>query len=467
MQKFILGISWRVALLTALLLAACWLAIGSYSTWAGAAVVGSMAVGMVFNLHHYVTDANRKVARFLESVRYSDFAVRYTTNNPKGETFAELNRQFNEVLEAFRQARAEKEANLQFLHAIVQHLSTGVLAFDHLGNVLLSNTAAFQLLGIYRLRQISDLPEQHRELARLLHGLKSKGKALYQPEPGRQLAVQGAALTLRGQPVRLVTLQNIFPELQSKELEAWQNLTRVLRHEIMNSIAPIASLVGTMQSIVKEELAPNSAANASTLADLGEALDTVADRSAGLMHFVDAYRQFSSVPKPKPTEFLVKKLLEKIAHLLAPSLRNASIALEIATQPDDLSLRADAEQVEMILINLIKNAREAFETADGGQWAADGGRQAVDGAALIPHRPSLITISSGLNSAGRVFIEVADTGPGIEANLLEEIFIPFFTTKDSGTGVGLSLSKQIMQQHGGNIRVASARGEGAHFVLEF
>ena len=454
MRRFILGISWRVAVLTALILAASWAAVGEAGTWLGAALIFGLALGMVFNLHYYVTDANRKISRFLESVRYSDFAVRYATSNAKGETFAELNRQFNEVLEAFRQARAEKEANLQFLHTIVQHLSTGVLAFDQTGNLLLSNTAAFQLLGIYRLRQITDLPDNHRELAQLLRNLKSKGKALYQPEPGRQLAVQGAALVLRGQPVRLVTLQNIFPELQSKELEAWQNLTRVLRHEIMNSVAPIASLIGTMQTIVKEEL-PRNTDNAAALTDLDEALDLVADRSRGLMNFVDAYRQFSAVPKPKLAEFRVKKLLEKIAQLLGPGLKNAGIALETQLEPDDLMLTADPEQIEMILINLVKNAREAIETAAGGRRPG------------IPHPPSLIRIKSGISEKNRVFIEVADTGTGIDPQLMEEIFIPFFTTKESGTGVGLSLSKQIMQLHGGNIRVASTPGEGARFVLEF
>lgn len=452
MRRFILGISWRVAVLTALILAASWAAVGEAGTWLGAALIFGLALGMVFNLHYYVTDANRKISRFLESVRYSDFAVRYSTHNLKGETFAELNRQFNEVLEAFRQARAEKEANLQFLHTIVQHLSTGVLAFDQTGNLLLSNTAAFQLLGIYRLRQIADLPDNHRELAQLLRNLKSKGKALYQPEPGRQLAVQGAALVLRGQPVRLVTLQNIFPELQSKELEAWQNLTRVLRHEIMNSVAPIASLIGTMQTIVKEEL-PRNTDNAAALTDLDEALDLVADRSRGLMNFVDAYRQFSAVPKPKPTEFPVKKLLDKIAQLLGPSLKNAGITLETQLEPDGLMLTADPEQIEMILINLVKNAREAMGTADG--------------TSLKNQNPKLVTIKSGTGETGRVFIEVADTGTGIDAQLMEEIFIPFFTTKESGTGVGLSLSKQIMQLHGGNIRVASMPGEGARFVLEF
>lgn len=444
MRSFTIGLTWRILLLTAVI-GGIW-HFGFNENWAG--MIAFLALGMYlgFNMHHYVTDSNRKFTRFLESVRYSDFAVRYAAQAQKGDTFGELNRQFNEVLEAFRQARAEKEANLQFLHTIVQHLATGVLAFDHNGQLLLSNTAAFQLLDVYRLKTLDDLPESHQELALLIKNLKSKGKLLYQPDASRQLSVQGTVLLLRGKQMKLVTIQNILPELQRKEVDAWQNLTRVLRHEIMNSITPISSLIGTMQEIIKSDFTADNQ-NKAALADLEEALQIIASRSQGLMDFVNAYRAFSSIPKPKIAEFYVGKMFEKVVHLFQTNLKATGITVEVRAQPENLVATGDPDQIEMILINLIKNAIEALQNS--------------------AQQPRLLRISAGMGAQGKVQMEVEDNGPGIDPQLLEEIFIPFFTTKETGTGVGLSLSKQIIQHHNGNIRVRSTPGEGARFVLEF
>jgi Signal transduction histidine kinase involved in nitrogen fixation and metabolism regulation len=399
-----------------------------------------LAGAAAYSLFRYVNDTNRRLARFFESVRYSDFAIRFAASKEKGDSFAEVNRQFNEVLEAFRQTRAEKEANLLFLNTIVQHLSAGILVFDAQSGVLVSNSAAFQLLGVYRLHHLNDLPDRHRALSQFVHLLQAKGKMLYQPEAGRQLAVQGVSVSLQGRAVRLLTLQNIHPELQRKEVDAWRNLTRVLRHEIMNSVTPIVSLVETAQDIVQQDLPQNDAA-----ADLAEALEVVAARSRGLVNFVEAYRSFSAVPQPSPQSFLAKNLLDRAVQLTQTENKNAGINLAVFVQPEDLRLNADAGQIEMILLNLLKNAREAF------------------GSSAAPE----ILLRAGADGKGRPFIEVEDNGPGIPPELLDEIFIPFFTTKTEGTGVGLSISKQIMQLHGGDIRVSTSPSGGARFVLEF
>jgi two-component system nitrogen regulation sensor histidine kinase NtrY len=442
-RSFSANLALRVILLVALIIAAVMVSTGDTPQYWLTLLLSGATIILIFNLFYYVNDTNRRLARFFESVRYSDFAIRFSSAKEKGDSFADVNRQFNEVLEAFRQTRAEKEANLLFMNTIVQHLSTGLLAFDAQMNVLISNNAAFQLLGVYRLHHLNDLPERHSALVQFVQGLSARGKVLYQPEVGRQLSVQGVSINLQGRAVRLLTLQNIHPELQRKELDAWRNLTRVLRHEIMNSVTPIVSLVETAQDIVEYDLEKNAAT-----IDLAEALEVVAARSTGLVNFVEAYRSFTSTPNPKLQQFPAKKLLDRVVSLVSAEHKDLKIKTEAFVIPEGLELYADAAQLEMIMLNLVKNARESLRNID-------------------PSRHPRITLRAGADSKGHPFIEVEDNGPGIQPELLEEIFIPFFTTKDTGTGVGLSISKQIMQMHGGDIRVSSAPGEGARFVLEF
>ncbi|MBL7825730.1 MAG: histidine kinase [Saprospiraceae bacterium] len=445
-HSFASNLAWRVAFLAGSLFITAYWAFKP-ERQAGLAILFLLvSVAIAFNLFYYVNDTNRRLARLFDSVRYSDFAIRFASSKEKGESFAEVNRQFNEVLEAFRQTRAEKEANLLFLNTMVQHLSTGLLAFSAEMQVLVSNSAAFQQLGIYRLNHLDDLPKQHLPLADFVRQLTGRNKVLYQPDASRQLSVQGVRLNLQGRAVQLITIQNIHPELQRKEVDAWRNLTRVLRHEMMNSITPIVSLVETMQVIVQNDLPPGVAA-----ADLTEALEVVATRSKGLMNFVDAYRSFTAIPTPKLEDVPAKKLFERVVSLSNSDLKAVGIELASYVQPDDLFIHADPGQIEMTLINLIKNAREAF----------------VQSAQDSTGKTKQIILRAGADARGRPFIEVEDNGPGIPTDILEEIFIPFFTTKPEGTGVGLSISRQIMQQHGGDLRVSSETGRGTRFVLDF
>jgi two-component system, NtrC family, nitrogen regulation sensor histidine kinase NtrY len=395
-----------------------------------------------WSLYRYVGDTNRRLTRFLESVRYSDFAVRFSSVAERGNSFEQLNLQFNEVLEAFRQTRAEKEANLLFMNAIVQHLSVGVLAFDSQNALLLSNNSAFQLLGAYRFSHLDELPGAHRVLVDFVENLRAKGKILYQPESGQQISVQGVALNLQGRNVRIITLQNIHNELQRKEVDAWRDLTRVLRHEIMNSVTPIVTIVETMQLIVDADLPPSEVKT-----DLEEALDVVATRGRSLMDFVEAYRTFSSIPQPRLEQVPLKKIVEQATALVGPDFKVQNIHFKVEWESNaDIMLQADPGQIEMVLLNILKNAKEAVH----GQVEA----------------PSIV-LRAGVDGKGSPFIAVEDNGPGMSPELLEEIFIPFFTTKATGTGVGLSISKQIMQLHKGDLYVFSTVGKGSRFVLGF
>lgn len=442
MKHFSIGILWRV-----LLLVLAGLGLGYLlSQPAPNGMLVMMMMIIVFflgnSLYRYVTSFNRKFVRFLESVRYSDFTIKFRSDNAMGDTFQELNQQFNEVLMAFRQARAEKEANLHYLNTIVQHIGTGLITFDADGKVNLVNSAALRMLEIYRLRQLSDLQETHPRLYNLLSQLETGVRELYQTPNDQPLAIQATAIQMRGSWVRIVALQNIGTELQQKEVEAWQNLTRVLRHEIMNSMTPIVSLVGTMRLIVDEDI-EKSTTNQEAVADLKEALQTLEKRSQGMMKFVNAYRDFTTLPKPTMRTIPVQELIHEVLQLLQADLTSAGILWKSEVTPDDLTLVGDFDQLQQVLINLIKNALEAVRDQSH----------------------ALIEIQSYLSDNQKVSISIRDNGYGIEPEALEKIFIPFYTTKKTGSGIGLSLSRQILQQHNGNLVVSSEVGSGTVFSI--
>ncbi len=442
MRHFSIGILWRVLLLIAAGLGLGYLLSKEQSNGMLVMMMTVVVLFMGNGLYTYVTSFNRKFVRFLESVRYSDFTIKFRSDNAMGDTFVELNQQFNEVLMAFRQARAEKEANLHYLNTIVQHIGTGLITFDADGKVNLVNNAALRMLEIYRLRQLSDLEETHPRLYEMLSNLETGARELYQTPNDQPLAIQATAIQMRGSWVRIVALQNIGTELQQKEVEAWQNLTRVLRHEIMNSMTPIVSLVGTMRLIVNEDI-EKSTDNHEAVEDLKEALQTLEKRSQGMMKFVNAYRDFTTLPKPNMRTILVNELLTEVLQLLQTDLTTAGILWEMEVTPLDLTVSADADQLQQVLINLVKNALEALH----GQ------------------AHPLVNISAFTSDNQKVTIAIRDNGYGIEPEALEKIFIPFYTTKKTGSGIGLSLSRQILQQHGGQLTAQSEVGSGTVFSL--
>jgi two-component system, NtrC family, nitrogen regulation sensor histidine kinase NtrY len=442
MRHFSIGIVWRVSLLILCGMGLGYLAVQTPQPLLLITLLSLITLQVGYSIYQYVTSFNRKFVHFLESVRYSDFAIKFRSDNDMGPTFRELNQQFNEVLAAFRQARAEKETNLQYLNAIVQHIGTGLISFDANGKVSLINNSALRMLGIYRLRQLIELRDTHPRLFELLSNLETGVRELYNTPNDQPLAVQGTSMQLQGTWVRIVALQNISTELQQKEVEAWQNLTRVLRHEIMNSMTPILSLVGTMRLIVNEDIEKNTT-DQEAVGDLKEALQTLEKRSQGMMQFVNAYRDFTTLPKPNLAQVEVRELLRDVIQLLQNNLTTAGVQWQVEVKPETLTIRADYDQIQQVLINLIKNALEAFSN----------------------QASPLLMLNAYSNENQVVVIEVRDNGDGIEPEALERIFIPFYTTKKTGSGIGLSLSRQILQQHGGQLTVYSKVGEGTVFSM--
>jgi len=445
-KRFALGLIWRIVLIILVSAALAYSLVQVHEIkdntvyWLSSAISFAILIYRGADLFHYANSTNRKLIRFFDSIQYDDFTIKFSSDNTYGKSFQQLNQQFNKVLEAFRKIRAENEANLHLVNTIIQNVQTGLLLFDQYGRIELSNAAACKLLGFYRLKNISELKSNHIELAEKLT-TAADNHFLYEGKNGLQVAVNIVAIRLNGQIKTLASLQNIQPELQEKEVEAWQNLTRVLRHEIMNSLTPILSLIGTMKYIVDKELPPNSNDNGAK-EDLQEALQTLESRGIGMINFVDGYRNFTSIPSPSFAEIEIDELVYRIRNLLQAEMSAANISFNFENTAKNNRIYADADQLSMVLINLIKNAKEALD-----------------------HTPMGSISVKTFTQNQQVFIEVSDNGPGIEPEALEDIFIPFFTTKENGSGIGLSLSRQIVQQHGGTIKVFSEPGKGCRFVV--
>lgn len=399
------------------------------------------------DIFRFVSQTNRKLTRFLESIRYSDFISGFTADNKLGKSFKDLNIAFNEVLEAFRKARSEKEEHWQYLNTVVQQVRTGILSYDADGEIQLMNTNARRFIGLGALKNIHDLSETNHSLYKAIDETQTGKSTLYRGANDLYLTIQATELRIRGNTVKLVTLQNINTELQKQELEAWQNLTRVLRHEIMNSITPISSLTSTLREILDHDLTPKNEhyeLKSEGAEDLREGLATIEGRSKGLIKFIDAYREYTSLPQPKIKTVRLKDLIDKVVMLLGPELRKTNVQFEHRCTSEYLTIQADSEMIEQVLINLIKNALESVAETEEAK----------------------VEVVGEYDEAG-VKISVTDNGPGIIPEAINKIFIPFYTTKRTGSGIGLSLSRQIMQLHNGSLSVESEPDKKTVFTLRF
>lgn len=410
-----------------------------------------LGIYQVISLVRFVEKTNRDLSRFLLSIRYDDTSQTFTSKG-LGTSFHELKDAFNEVMGKIRETRSENEARARYLKTIIQHVGVGLLAYKADGAVDLINNAAKKLLKIAGLRDIHDLEASYPDLARTLVHLKHGDKKLV--KIGRDgetgyLSLFAHTFVLREEEYILVSLQNIQEELEEKEMEAWQNLIRVLTHEIMNSITPISSMTSTLLGMLEKEDEENAGQKngmvAEDLEDMADALKAIHRRSQGLMNFVSTYRNMTLVPKPRFRILSVKDFMKRVERLMHQKLTDGGISFEWFVSPDTLELTADPDLMEQVMINLLLNAVSAVTGVKNPR----------------------IGLSSSMGTTGGVVITVEDNGVGIEAEALEKIFIPFFTTRKQGSGIGLSLSRQILRMHHATIQVQSKPGEGAVFTIKF
>jgi len=415
-------------------------------------LVGGIIIYQVYGLVQFLDRTNKEIVSFLHSIKYDDFAHTYHTKN-EGSSIDALYEEFNKVIKKFREIRAEKEAQYHYLKTIVQHVGIGIITFEKNGEIQIINAAAKNQLNIDQIKNIRQLKSVSPELVDTFQMLKTGGRDLVKIERGGddvQLAVYAIELSLRDKEFKLISIQNIQSELDEKEMEAWQNLIRVLTHEIMNSVTPISSLAATVEDDLNYQMKNNTLDQITNedIEDMHLALKTIHNRSDGLIKFVNDFRNLTRSPMPNLEFMEIKDLFDHILILLKFDMERVNIKMNCEIE-DDLNVHVDKEQIEQVLINLIKNAIQALAEEDD------------------ENKTKEINIKAGHHEKSGIYISITDNGPGIDEEALKKIFIPFFTTKKTGSGIGLSLSKQIMRRHKGSVTVKSTVNKGTEFVLRF
>jgi len=448
-KSFRLNVIIRVILLIISVLLLVYLFFNTRYT-VSAVILGLLVFYQIFTLIMYVEQTNRKLTGFLQSIRHADFSTSFTEQG-LGKSFEELNNSFNEVISEFKKYRSEREEHLNYLLTVIQHVSIGMIAYTADGKVDQYNKAVSDLFKIKHIKNITDLKKVKDDLPEQLLKMKAGSKMLikvFVDDELLQLSINATQFKMRGEEFTLISLQNIHNELEEKEIESWQKLIRVLTHEIMNSITPISSLAGTVRGMLLDETNEDEA----KLNDLDEedvesiqsALNTIEKRSQGLLNFVEIYRNLTRIPKPNFRYFKVRQIFENAEQLLMPKIEQLNIDCSYKIMPDELMITADPDLVDQVIINLMLNAIDAVKDNE---------------------KPVIRMVASEVNN--KIKIEIRDNGYGIKPDIMDKIFMPFFTSKTHGSGIGLSLSRQIMHLHKGNISVRSKPEEGTIFTLTF
>ena len=412
-------------------------------------ILGFLLIFQVYGLIHYVQLTNRKLAKLLMSIKNNDFTVSFGSMEHDRQ-FSDLQHSFKEIIDAYKNTKTEKEAQYKYLQLIVKHINVGIISLKGNDEIALINQPALDTLQISTYHYWHNLKNSQPLFVEQVEQMREdESKLLEVPIGGevKRLSVHISTTLLLGQPYRIITFQDISRELGQEEINAWHKLIRILTHEIMNSVTPISSLSETMQMMLLSDsgkLKKTGEVDQATLEDLAYSLQTIQKRSDGLLGFVEDYRKLSKIPRPQPELIVVRGLLEDMGRLMQIELRKQNIKLSIKLPDNQLKLIADRRLLEQILINLMTNSCQA-----------------------LVHTPNPQIELSAKETDNKIVLEVADNGSGLAADKLDKIFVPFFSTKKQGSGIGLSLSRTIMNQHGGSIKVNALKEGLTVFSLAF
>lgn len=406
------------------------------------------ALVQVAFLMRFAAQSSREVARFLDAISFDDTSQSFSELSGDG-AHRELGAAMARVLDLLRASRSAREEQARYLQTLLAHVPVALLSVDERGRVLLLNMAARRLFET-ALTEAAQFTRYGESFAVGMESLRPGSSAILRVERTSGALLLKAAATdvaLGGLRRRLISLQNIETEMSAQELAAWQTVIRVMAHEVMNSLTPVSSLAATARDLVGDVLSqlPAGDPRAAALTDASDALETVARRSEGLLHFVQNHRRLT---KPLVTQVEVApihRVFARIQRLLASDLAAREIQLTASVEPETQEIAADADLLDQALINLVRNAIEALRDVPSGH----------------------ITLSARRHPDGRVVIAVADNGPGIAVDQRDKIFVPFFTTKRQGSGVGLTLVRQIATAHGATVDVSQTPGGGATVSLRF
>lgn len=443
-NRFRIGVLLRVGLLVATL----FLILTLYQHTDYLMTIGILllvAVYQVFSLVRFVERTERDLTRFLQAIQYEDFFETFGTRS--GPSAKRLHAEFTRIMQDFRNVRSQREEQFLYLQTILQHIGIVLLSYDQDGEVELVNPAARRLFKVNRIKHIRHLQRFSPALVEALQTIQPGEKKTVRVTDENellQLSIHATEFHRGSRRLTLATIQNIRAELEEKELEAWQNLIRVLTHEIRNSITPITSLASTTVDLLAQ-VHPASEEDREQIEDANLAIGTIQNRGKGLLNFVEAFRSLYKVPKPRFAELSVNEFFLHLKTFFDVSMEQRAIRLSFSCDPETLQLTVDPDLIEQVLINLITNSMQALDGIEGG----------------------FIEVNASIDQRGHARIQVVDNGPGIGDDEIERIFIPFFTTKPDGTGIGLSLSRQILRLHKGSISAHSVPDERTVFTLSF
>jgi len=408
-----------------------------------------IVVIVIINLIKYLNSTNRKISYFLESVQNEDSMLSFPTN-VTDKPIREIYQGLNKVNKQIQQLKIEGRQQEQYFQTLLEHVATGIVTFNEKGFVLHANSAAKKMLGVDVLTHINQLERVNRNLFQAISNIAPFEQKLVSVTTERgiiQLSLKSTSFKAKDNELILLSIQDIRNELDEKELDSWMKLIRVLMHEIMNSIAPITSLSESLCkffTIDGRPALPEEVTEATIQYTL-RGLNVIKEQGNGLMLFVESYRKLTRLPKPDKKLFRIEELVARIKVLYASLENSEKVKLAVTVNPPDMELFADENLISQVLINLTKNALQANEKNPEGK----------------------IQIIVGFNSEHHTEIRVADNGPGIPDEMLEQIFVPFFTTRENGSGIGLSLSRQIMRLHGGSLQARSVPGKETVFSMIF
>lgn len=411
--------------------------------------IGIIILFQVIGLIKFLNTTNRKIAFFFNAVENDDSTIHFPVYT-KDKSLKELHTSLNRVNHLIQKVKIENKTQEKYYHTILEHATIGILTLNEKGHIVLANKTAKKLLNYESLTHIQQLKRIDEKLFTLISKLKPFDQKLIELLNEREII----KLTIKATPIKidndnllLIIIQNISNELNDNEVDSWVKLFRVLTHEIMNAIAPITSISETLSGFYKTEkgLISPSEINENDIIDVVKGLDTIQAQGKDLLNFVESYRTLAKIPSPKKDLVKVASLFEKIRILVSQERGFSQTKFLISVEPENLEIFADEKQIIQVLVNLVKNSLESLYQNPNG----------------------IIKLSGAKNNLGKLTLQVSDNGPGVPPILLDQIFIPFFTTKEQGTGIGLSLSKHIMRLHGGNLHVNSILYKQTIFSLEF
>ncbi len=428
--------------------------LGKDLTWAILSFFCLALISVSFGI--WLNATNKKLAYFFSAVRNEDTSLFF----PEGIGFANeklLNKSLNELNDKLKNAKINIELQEKFYKNIMEKIRTGIISFDKNGVVEFTNPEIQRMFNLDQISHINKLRNIDPKLVELLEKIESGEQKRINVKVNHNLlslAVHSQTIIIQKREIKIVNLQDIKSELDTHEMDSWQKLIRILNHEIMNSVAPITSLSSTISGFYKsggDQKSPEFI-TPRIISDTIRGLNIIEEHGKGLIHFVESYRSLAQLPKPEFTMVKIKEFFERIMILINSGFDNDNNNNKVrplitsSVTPDDITLVADDKLLAQVFINIAKNSIEAF-----GKYKED----------------DFISMSANRNPDGRVVLTIEDNGPGMDADTLEKIFVPFFTTKESGSGIGLSLSRQIIRIHNGNINCDSTPGHGTTVTMIF